>query len=52
MTTAETRAFAQTPWARNAEALRRWDDAAKVPGLDVPDLSYYRRRIERLLEGR
>ena len=52
MTADEVRAFEQTPWARDAAALRRWDDAAKVPGLDVPGLPHYRSRIERLLEKR
>lgn len=41
--------FERSPWAKDAVALRRWDDAAKVPGLMVPELSHYRRRIERLL---
>jgi gamma-butyrobetaine dioxygenase len=52
MTTDEVRVFAETPWARDAGALRRWDDAAKVPGLDVPGLSHYRSRIEQLVERR
>jgi [1-hydroxy-2-(trimethylamino)ethyl]phosphonate dioxygenase len=46
----EARAFAQTPWGTEASALRRWDDAAKVPGRDVPGLRHYRGRIEQLLE--
>ena len=50
MTGDEARAFAQTDWARDAVALRRWDDAAKVPGRDVPGLPHYRSRIEQLLE--
>lgn len=41
--------FEQTPWARDAVCLRRWDDAAKVPGKHVPDLAYYRDAIERTL---
>ena len=48
----EVRAFAQMPWAREAAALRRWDDAAKVPGLRVHGLSHYRGRIEQLLAKR
>jgi len=31
-TPAETAAFAAHPWADEATALRRWDDAAKIPG--------------------
>lgn len=42
--------FEQTPWARDAVCLRRWDDAAKVPGKRVPDLARYRDAIERMLE--
>lgn len=36
------RQFEQQPHAREAVALRRWDDTAKVPGLVVPDLEAYR----------
>src|SRR5262249_53788452 len=32
-TPAEVHRFEQEPWFRSAVALRRWDDAAKVPGL-------------------
>jgi gamma-butyrobetaine dioxygenase len=42
MTPSEVEVFEQTPWAWDALALRRWDDAAKVPGLEVPALDYYR----------
>jgi phosphonate degradation associated HDIG domain protein len=37
-TSEEARAFERHPHFRNAIALRRWDDAAKIPGLQVPDL--------------
>jgi phosphonate degradation associated HDIG domain protein len=50
MTALEVRKFVQTPWAREAARLRRWDDAAKVPGLALPDPARYRNRIKRLLE--
>ena len=50
MTADEVRVFEQTPWAGDAAALRRWDDAAKVPGLAVAGLVHYRPRIARLLE--
>jgi predicted HD phosphohydrolase len=33
--------FLRNPFAQAAIALRRWDDAAKVPGLRVPDAAYY-----------
>jgi predicted HD phosphohydrolase len=38
MTDAEAEAFAAHPWARDAVRLRRWDDAAKVPGGPAPSL--------------
>ncbi len=38
--------FEANPHHREALRLRRWDDAAKVPGLEVPDLDHYRARIE------
>ena len=42
MTAEEVRRFEAKPQFRSAIALRRWDDAAKVPGLTVPDLEHYR----------
>jgi gamma-butyrobetaine dioxygenase len=41
----------QDGW-QEAVALRRWDDRAKIPGLDVPPLSEYRPLIERLAQAR
>jgi phosphonate degradation associated HDIG domain protein len=52
MTPEAARAFAQLPWAAEAAALRRWDDAAKDTGREVPDASRYHARIMRLLEER
>ena len=43
---AEARAFEQQPFAREAVRLRRWDDLAKVPGMQVPGLEHYRAMIE------
>ena len=40
-TTAQTREFEQLPWYRDAVSLRRWDDAAKQPGLPVPATEEY-----------
>ena len=45
-TEAEASAFEQTPFAREALRLRRWDDLAKVPGMRVPGLESYRATIE------
>lgn len=42
----EIAAFQALPYAADALKLRRWDDAAKVPGLVVPELSRYRSQIE------
>lgn len=37
----ESEAFERNLWHRDAVQLRRWDDAAKVPGLEVPPLEDY-----------
>jgi phosphonate degradation associated HDIG domain protein len=42
MTPAEVAGFEAEPHAAAAVAVRRWDDAAKVPGLPVPGLEHYR----------
>jgi predicted HD phosphohydrolase len=44
--------FEANPWYRDALALRRWDDLAKVPDMAVPDLAHYRARIAIVLRGR
>ena len=36
------REFESRPWHAEALLLRRWDDAAKIPGLNVPGLDTYR----------
>lgn len=41
MDAAERVAFEAQPWAMSAAQLRRWDDAAKVPGRATPPLGYY-----------
>lgn len=46
---AEIEEFERNPHFRAAVALRRWDDLAKIPELDVPPLEYYRPRLERVL---
>jgi phosphonate degradation associated HDIG domain protein len=45
----EARAFERLPWYREAVQLRRWDDAAKVAGLAVPELREYRPLLAELL---
>jgi phosphonate degradation associated HDIG domain protein len=42
----EIAAFDASPHAEAAVRLRRYDDAGKVPGLDVPDLEHYRPLLE------
>jgi phosphonate degradation associated HDIG domain protein len=46
MSADEVRAFKQHPYYREAVRLRRWDDMAKIPGLEVPGLEHYRARLE------
>ncbi len=41
--------FELNPHFRAAVALRRWDDLAKIPNLEVPPLESYRPRLERVL---
>lgn len=48
MTAGEAEAFLALPHAREAVTLRRADDAAKIPGLQVPSLESYRERVESL----
>ena len=43
---AEARAFEQKSFFREAVRLRYWDDLAKVPGIEVPGLAQYRKKIE------
>jgi [1-hydroxy-2-(trimethylamino)ethyl]phosphonate dioxygenase len=51
MTTAALREFERNRFAADAIALRKWDDAAKVPGADVPRLSAYHARVARCLRS-
>jgi phosphonate degradation associated HDIG domain protein len=48
----EVRCFEQEPGGRSAVAVRRWDDAAKVPGWAVPGLEHYRKHLEAVLSRR
>ncbi|GAB3562378.1 HD domain-containing protein [Amycolatopsis endophytica] len=41
MSAEEVTAFESHPWAAEAARLRRWDDAAKVPGARVHELAFY-----------
>jgi [1-hydroxy-2-(trimethylamino)ethyl]phosphonate dioxygenase len=42
----EARQFEEHRYFREAVRLRRWDDEAKSPGLEVPGLEHYRRALE------
>ena len=48
MEAAEIKDFEAHPRAPEAVRLRRWDEAAKVPGRAVPEFSDYRRLVESL----
>ncbi len=45
----EVAQFEANPHHRAAVELRRWDDLAKVPGMNVPGLEHYRKRMERMV---
>ncbi len=49
-TAEEARELEANPYFKNAVSLRRWDDAAKVPGLTVPPLEHYRTLIDSLAD--
>ncbi|WP_374355029.1 phosphonate degradation HD-domain oxygenase [Chitinimonas sp.] len=48
MQATEAARFEQNPYAKAAIALRRHDDAAKVPGLSTPDFAYFLPRLAAL----
>jgi predicted HD phosphohydrolase len=46
MSPTEQVAFRQGPYAAAAVSLRRWDDAAKVPGLATPPFEHFRSYLD------
>jgi phosphonate degradation associated HDIG domain protein len=48
-TAAEVAEFESNPHFRAAVALRRWDDLAKIPDMEVPTLDSYRPQLARVL---
>lgn len=52
MGTAEAAAFAALPHAKEAVRLRRWDEAAKVVGLETPGVEFFLPAVGACLEGR
>jgi len=51
MTAEEAAEFAANRYSGEAVALRHWDDAAKVPGLAVPELGTYLPLVAELWRG-
>lgn len=51
MTVEEIAQFAADPFHQDAVRLRRWDDLAKIPELEVPGIEHYRSRIQSVLEA-
>jgi len=51
MTADQAAAFAAGPYARDAVRLRRWDEAAKDPGLDVPGFASFAPLLAALIEA-
>jgi gamma-butyrobetaine dioxygenase len=51
MTEAEAGQFRAHPHFEAALALRRWDEAAKVPGLATPDLRHFRQYVDGTTRG-
>jgi phosphonate degradation associated HDIG domain protein len=51
MSPSEVAAFERLPDWDHAVLLRSWDDEAKIPGLAVPRLEWYRPKLERALRG-
>jgi gamma-butyrobetaine dioxygenase len=48
----EARAFENQAFARDAVAVRRWDEAAKDPSAPTPDFDHFRPLLERLIDAR
>lgn len=51
MSPEEVHKWQQDPWAEEKANLRRWDDGAKVVGLDVPGVETYRPMLEQVLSA-
>lgn len=52
MSDKEVQAFRAHPFGAAAVALRRWDDAAKVPNLPTPELEHFAIYLDRALQDR
>lgn len=51
MDEAEVAEFVRHPWWQQAAELRRWDDAAKDPDLEVPDLDAYHEDLKTIIRS-
>jgi hypothetical protein len=51
MTPEQAAAFEALPYARDAVAVRRWDDQAKDPAVTPPEFSHFAALLRALLEG-
>jgi putative nucleotidyltransferase with HDIG domain len=49
MSDAELAAFRATPWSEDAVQIRRWDDMAKVAGLQTRSLEHWRPLVQSLI---
>lgn len=50
MSATEANAFRSHPQCEAAVALRRWDDAAKIPQLTTPDLEHFAQYVDQALQ--
>jgi gamma-butyrobetaine dioxygenase len=51
MTAAEAAGFETLPFARDAVAVRRWDDEAKDPAVSPPEFSHFEALLRRLVRA-
>lgn len=51
MSAAEAAAFSAEPFHREAVRVRRWDEAAKQPGLAVPPFAHYAALLQRMADA-
>jgi phosphonate degradation associated HDIG domain protein len=49
MTADEVRSFEAGPFFERSVELRRWDDEAKIPGLQTPDLGHFRQYLANVI---
>ncbi|QDT76760.1 HD domain protein [Gimesia maris] len=47
---AEQMEFERNPWSQEALRLRNWDEAAKVPDFETPELEYFLTYVQRVLQ--